>query len=64
MLNLEEKVKKMGVWDIGLLKLSVLLFTIILVKLFPQLLDISYTVLIALVIILVVRPVYTVWLKK
>jgi len=61
---LNAMVRKMDVWDVGLTKLGVLAATIIIVKLFPQLLDISYTVLVVLVIILVARPVYTVWLKK
>ena len=59
-----EKIKKLDVIDIGLIKLAVLLATIIIVKLFPQLMYISYSVLIILVIICAARPAYRLWIKK
>lgn len=63
-LNLNERVKKLDVVDIGLTKFSVFFFTIIIVKLFPQLLNLSYPLLIILVLILGAKPLYTVWMKK
>lgn len=59
-----ERIKKFDVIDIGLIKLEVLLATIIIVKLFPQLIYISYSVLIILVIICAARPAYRLWIKK
>lgn len=62
--NLNEKVKKMTVMDIGLVKMAVLFFTIIIIKLFPQLLNINYTVLIILTLACSAKPFYKFWLKK
>jgi hypothetical protein len=62
--NLNEMIKKFDVIDIGLIKLAVLLATIIIVKLFPQLMSISYSILIILVIICAARPAYRLWIKK
>ena len=65
MLNyLNAIMKKCDVIDFGLIKLAVLLATIIIVKLFPQLMYINYSVLIILVIICAARPVYRLWIKK
>ena len=62
--KMNERIKKMTVMDIGLVKMSVFFFTIILIKLFPQLLNINYTVLITLVIACGVKPLYKFWIKK
>lgn len=56
--SLNEKVKKLTVVDIGLTKLSVLFFTIILVKLCPVLLAIRYRYLIILLVICAAKPLY------
>ena len=61
---LNERMKKMTVVDISLIKLSVFFFAIIMVKLFPVLLDISYPVLIILVLLLGARPLYKTWFEK
>jgi len=61
---LNEKVKTLKIWDIGLIKWSVLFATIIIVKLFPQLLNINYIVLVILMIACMARPVYKIWIKK
>lgn len=61
---LNEKIKKLTVVDISMVKLSSLFFGIIVVKLFPALLNISYLMLIILVLICGARPFYTVWFKK
>ena len=62
--NMDEKVKKMTVMDIGLVKWSVFFFTIIIVKLFPQLLKINYAVLAVLMLACGARPLYKFWIKK
>lgn len=61
---MNEKIKNMTVWDIGFVKWSVFFFTIIIVKLFPQLLNISYPILIVLMIACAARPLYKIWIKK
>jgi len=62
--KINERVKKLDVWDISLTKMSVLVATIIIVKLFPQLLNISYLALIVIVILLAARPMWSFWFKK
>jgi len=62
--NMDEKIKKMTVMDIGLVKWSVFFFTIIIVKLFPQLLRINYAILVMLMLACGARPLYKIWIKK
>ena len=49
--KLNERVKKLTVIDIKLIKWAVLFATIIIVKLFPKLLEIGYPVLIILMLV-------------
>jgi len=62
--KMNERLKKMTVMDIGLVKWSVFFFTIIIIKLFPQLLKINYAVLVALAIACGAKPLYKFWIKK
>lgn len=59
-----ERIKKMTVIDIGLVKLSVFFATIIMVKIFPQLLNNSYPILIMFIIAFGAKPLYKFWIKK
>jgi len=61
---LNKRLKKLDVLDIGLLKLSVILAAIVIVKLFPQLLSVRYSILLILVILFAVRPVYSFLMRK
>ena len=62
--SLNERLKNMTVVDIGLVKWSVFFGTIIIVKLFPQLLKVSFLTLAALMIVCSARPVYKFWIKR
>lgn len=62
--KLNERVKKLNCVDIKLVKLAVFFATIIVVKLFPQLLNIDYSVLIVLMIVCAAKPFYTFWIKR
>ena len=62
--RMNERIKKLTVVDITLTKWSVLFATIIIVKLLPRLTDISYPVLIALMLACAARPIYLMWFKK
>ena len=62
--NLNERVKNLTVCDIGLIKWSVFLTTIIIVKIFPQILTVPYWILITLAIVCMIKPFYKFWLKK
>ena len=61
---MNERIKTLNVWDIGLVKWSVLFATIIIVKLFPQLLNIGYPVLVILMFACMARPIYKMYIKK
>ncbi|MDD5561765.1 MAG: hypothetical protein PHT50_06550 [Candidatus Omnitrophica bacterium] len=61
---LNEKMKKMTVIDISLVKFSSLLFGIILAKLFPGLLSLGYPLLIVLILACGAKPLYKFWLQK
>ncbi|MDD5085438.1 MAG: hypothetical protein PHE61_05260 [Candidatus Omnitrophica bacterium] len=62
--KLNERVRKLSVIDIGLIKWTVLFATIIIVKLFPRLLEINFLILIALMIACMIKPLYVLWIKK
>ena len=58
---LNERMNKMTVVDIGLVKLSVFFFAIIIVKIFPAILSLNYPLLIILVLVLGAKPLYKTW---
>lgn len=62
--GLNKRIKKLTVIDIGLTKWSVLFATIIIIKIFPQILRIHYSVLIILLVLCSVKPIYDFWFKK
>lgn len=62
--TLNKMIKKLDVWDIGMIKLAVILATIAVVKFVPQLTTIRFRYLVVLVIILAARPCYRFWMKK
>ena len=59
-----ERVKKLSVWDIGLIKWAVFCATIVVVKLIPSLLDINIWVFVLFLIVFSVKPLYVFWVKK
>jgi len=61
---LNDRTKLLNIIDIGLIKITVFFVAIAIVKLFPQLLTLRYSVLLVLIIICVIRPLYTYFLKK
>jgi len=62
--KLNQRVKKLTLVDVKLLKLAVFFATIIIVKIFPQLLKINYLILIILTIGCLAKPFYSFWIKK
>lgn len=62
--KMNERLRKLTVIDIGLVKWSAFFAAIIIVKLFPQLLKINYGILILLTIACGARPLYKFWIKK
>jgi len=62
--NMNARVKRMTVMDMGLVKFTAFFFAIIIVKLFPQLLKINYAILIVFVVVCGMKPLYKFWIKK
>lgn len=62
--SLNKRIKKLTIIDIGLTKWSVLFATIILVKIFPQILTINYPILIILLVLCSIKPIYDLFFKK
>ncbi|MDP2938389.1 MAG: hypothetical protein Q8N72_04035 [Candidatus Omnitrophota bacterium] len=62
--NMNGKIKKMTVADIGLVKGSVFFATIIIVKFFPHLLKISYVFLFMFMVACSIKPLYSFWIKS
>ncbi|MFH1641072.1 MAG: hypothetical protein ABIA66_03805 [Candidatus Omnitrophota bacterium] len=62
--KMNERIKKLNLLDIALIKWSVLFATIIIVKLFPQLLKIDYFSLVVLMFLCAAMPLYNLWIKK
>jgi len=56
--------KNLTAVDMSLVKISAFFFAIIIVKLIPALIDISYTALIVLTLAFGAKPLYSVWGKK
>ena len=61
---MNERVKKLDIFDIGLTKWTVLFAGILIAKLFPQLLTIRYSILLVIIVILAIRPTYRYFLGK
>lgn len=61
--ELNKRVKNLDTIDIGLIKWTVLFTGIVIVKIFPQLLSISYPLLVVIIVALAARPVYRFWGK-
>ena len=62
--DLNRRLSKLNVFDIGQVKWACVMFGIIISKLFPQLLQINYVILVVLMLVLSVCPSYKFWFKK
>jgi hypothetical protein len=57
----DRRIKNLDTLDIGLTKLSVFFATIVAVKIFPSLTRLDYSLLIALTLLMALRPLYKLW---
>lgn len=62
--SLNNRLRELNVFDIGLVKWACVVFGVILSKFFPQVLQINYAVLIILLLAFSVCPTYKFWFKK
>ena len=62
--HLNERLKKMDVFDVTLIKWTTIFFALIIVKLIPQIMDINIWWFIALCVLCAIRPCYRFYIKK
>ncbi|NQT33318.1 MAG: hypothetical protein HQ594_06590 [Candidatus Omnitrophica bacterium] len=62
--DLNKRTQRLSVVDIGLLKWCMIVIGLIVAKFFPELLQVSYIKLIAIAVILGMKPLYVFWIKK
>ena len=62
--GMSERVKKLGFLDIAFIKFSVFFATVLIVKLFPQLLNLRILSLLILIVGFGILPFYKFWFKK
>lgn len=63
-MNLNERVKKLTVVDVGLIKASVFFAALFIVKFIPQLSQIRLRYLLILWVLCAIKPIYAFWFKK
>jgi len=61
---IKSKVKQLDWVDIGLIKWSCIAFGILIAMLFPEILDINIWLIVAIIVVLALRPTYRVYIKK
>ena len=61
---IKSKVKQLDWVDIGLIKWSCIAFGILIAMLFPEILSINIWLIVAIIIVLALRPTYRVYIKK
>ncbi|MFC1480267.1 hypothetical protein ACFL5Y_02325 [Candidatus Omnitrophota bacterium] len=62
--DLNARVQRLNVLDIGLIKWCMIVIGVIIAKIFPGILQASYVKLIAIAVILGIKPLYVFWIKK
>jgi len=62
--KMNERIRRMNITDIGLIKWSVFFAAIIIIKFFPQLLKMNYVVLFVLMILCAAKPFYKFWIQR
>jgi len=62
--GLNKRLKKLTWVDMTMVKWSAFFAAIIIVKIFPQLLQLNYLTLVILMLACSIRPLYRFWIKK
>ncbi len=58
------RIKKFTIFDVKLVQLAAIFFALIVVKIFPEIMNLHIGWFIGLCILFAVRPVYTLYFKK
>jgi len=61
---IKSKVKQLDWIDIGLIKWSCIAFGILIAMLFPEILSINICLIVAIIVVLALRPTYRAYIKK
>ena len=59
-----DRVKRLTIFDIGLIKWASICFTVIIVKLIPEIMNVNIWWFIGLCILFSIKPVYVFWIKE
>ncbi len=62
--NLNQRVKKLTIFDIKLAQTAAMFFALIVVKFFPQIMKINIWWFVVLGILVAIKPGYAFWIKK
>ena len=62
--NMNQRVKKLSIFDFKLAQGATIFFVLVVVKLIPQITDLNIWWYAALSVIFIIRPLYVFWLKK
>ena len=62
--EMNRRIKKFGILDEKLAQLAAIFFALIIVKLYPQILDVSVWWFVVLLIITAIKPLYVFYIKK
>ena len=60
----DERAKTLGIVDLKLVQLGMIFFTLIIVSLFPQILNVDIGWFIALFVLCIIRPFYSFFFRK
>ena len=61
---MNQRVKKLGFFDLQLVKWSTVFFTLIIVKLIPEIVNVNTWWFVLLFILCSIKPLYVAWIKK
>ena len=61
--NFNKRIRFFTIWDIKLIQLCAMLVIIILIKLIPDIISLSYWWYIALLVLAAIRPIYLMFFK-
>lgn len=62
--NMNKRVKKFSILDVGFFKMAVIFGALIVAKLIPQIMDINIWWFVVLLVICIIKPLYVFYIKK
>ena len=62
--GINQRVRKLSIWDIKLAQFSAIFLTLIIVKILPEITSISMWWFIGLLVLCAIKPMYVFFLKK